>query len=173
MWTSLHTKVHKTLQNSLILPPKKRILVAVSGGQDSLCLLKIIMDLRIKWDWEVSIAHCDHGWPSDTGISDHVKKISEEWNIDFYLKRTQILKITESIAREWRYKVLLEVARENNFTAIVTGHTLSDLAETVLYNLIRGAGSHGLSVLTNTRPLTNSINSVSYTHLTLPTICSV
>ena len=160
MWTSLHTKVHKTLQNSLILHPKKRILVAVSGGQDSLCLLKIIMDLRIKWDWEVSIAHCDHGWPSDTGISDHVKKISEEWNIDFYLKRTQILKITESIAREWRYKVLLEVARENNFTAIVTGHTLSDLAETVLYNLIRGAGSHGLSVLTNTRPLTNSINLV-------------
>lgn len=160
MWTLLHTKVHKTLQNNLILPPGKRILVAVSGGQDSLCLLKIIMDLRLKWDWEIAIAHCDHGWPSDIGISDHVKRISKDWNIDFYLKQTRILKITESVAREWRYKALLEIAKENNFSEIVTGHTSSDLAETVIYNLIRGAGSHGLSVLTWTRTLVDSINLV-------------
>ncbi len=158
MWTSLHTRVNKTLQKNLILPPRKRILVAVSGGQDSLCLLRLIMDLRSKWHWEVAVAHCDHGWLSDTGISDHVKKISEKWNINFYLKQTQILKATESVAREWRYKALLEIAEKNNFTEIVTGHTSGDLAETVLYNLIRGAGSHGLSVLTWTRALTNSVN---------------
>ena len=70
------------------------------------------------------------------------------------------MKETEAAAREWRYQSLVEIAEENDCREIVTGHTLSDRSETLLYNLIRGAGSNGLGALTWKRPLTNNINLV-------------
>ena len=160
MWTNIHARVHQTLKDSCILPHKSNLLIAVSGGQDSLCLLKIMIDLQEKWDWNIAIAHCDHGWASDLGIADHVEKIANNWNIPFYLKVAKAMKETEAAAREWRYQSLVEIAEENDCREIVTGHTLSDRSETLLYNLIRGAGSNGLGALTWKRPLTNNINLV-------------
>lgn len=160
MWTNIHARVHQTLKDSCILPHKSNLLIAVSGGQDSLCLLKIMMDLQEKWGWNIAIAHCDHGWASDLGIADHVEKIANNWNIPFYLKVAKAMKETEAAAREWRYQSLVEIAEENDCREIVTGHTLSDRSETLLYNLIRGAGSNGLGALTWKRPLTNNINLV-------------
>ena len=160
MWTNIHARVHQTLKDSCILPHKSNLLIAVSGGQDSLCLLKIMIDLQEKWGWNIAIAHCDHGWASDLGIADHVEKIANNWNIPFYLKVAKAMKETEAAAREWRYQSLVEIAEENEFSEVVTGHTLSDRSETLLYNLIRGAGSNGLGALTWKRPLTNNINLV-------------
>jgi tRNA(Ile)-lysidine synthase len=60
---------------------------------------------------------------------------------------------TEAGARQWRYQALTEIAIAHNYPYIVTGHTASDRAETLLYNLIRGSGADGLSALTWTRPL--------------------
>ena len=160
MWTNIHARVHQTLKDSCILPHKSNLLIAVSGGQDSLCLLKIMIDLQEKWGWDIAIAHCDHGWASDLGIADHVEKIANNWNIPFYLKVAKAMKETEAAAREWRYQSLVEIAEENDCREIVTGHTLSDRSETLLYNLIRGAGSNGLGALTWKRPLTNNINLV-------------
>jgi tRNA(Ile)-lysidine synthase len=60
---------------------------------------------------------------------------------------------TEAAARQWRYQALTEIAIAHNYPYIVTGHTASDRAETLLYNLIRGSGADGLSALTWTRPL--------------------
>ena len=160
MWTPLHARVHQTLKDSLSLPQKSNLLIAVSGGQDSLCLLKLMIDLKEKWGWKIAIAHCDHGWDSDLGIADHVQELAKNWNITFYLKVAQSMKETEATARKWRYKSLVEIAEENEFSEIVTGHTLSDRSETLLYNLIRGAGSNGLGALTWKRPLTNNINLV-------------
>ncbi|WP_035798546.1 tRNA lysidine(34) synthetase TilS [Crocosphaera chwakensis] len=160
MWTSLHAKVHQTLKDSLILPHQSNILIAVSGGQDSLCLLKLIVDLQSKWGWKIAIGHCDHGWASDIGIADHVRELAYHWNIPFYLKVAEAMKETEAAAREWRYQSLVEIANKNEFTEVVTGHTLSDRAETLLYNLIRGSGSKGLGSLTWKRPLSNKISLV-------------
>ncbi|MGK7942826.1 MAG: tRNA lysidine(34) synthetase TilS [Crocosphaera sp.] len=160
MWTSFHARVHQTLKDRLILPAKNNVLIAVSGGQDSVCLLKLMRDLQTKWEWNIAIAHCDHGWASDIGIADHVQKLASDYNIPFYLKVASTMKETEAAAREWRYQVLRDIAEEYDFTEVVTGHTLSDRAETLLYNLIRGAGSDGLSALTWKRPLTNTINLV-------------
>ena len=160
MWTPLHARVHQTLKDSLILPQESNLLIAVSGGQDSLCLLKLMIDLQAKWGWNIAIAHCDHGWASDLGIADHVQELANNWNILFYLKVAKAMKETEAAAREWRYQSLVEIAEENKFSEVVTGHTLSDRSETLLYNLIRGAGSNGLGALTWKRPLTNNINLV-------------
>lgn len=160
MWTLLHARLHITLRQRNLLPKKKCILIAVSGGQDSLCLLKLLLDLQSKWAWKIAIAHCDHGWKYDTGIADFVQQLSKKWGIPFYLKTTSQLKETELEARNWRYQALIEIAKENNFPIIVTGHTQSDRAETLLYNLVRGAGNDGLSALTWQRLLTDNITLV-------------
>ena len=159
-WTILHARVHQTLRKRNLLPKKANILIAISGGQDSLCLGKILLDLKSKWSWKIAIAHCDHRWSSDEGIAKHVQKIANKWQIPIYLQTAKVLKETEAAARKWRYQALVEIAEEHDFKFIVTGHTKSDRAETFLYNLIRGAGADGVSSLNWQRWLTNNIQLV-------------
>ena len=159
-WTSLHTKLHKTLLQRSLLPSKARVLIAVSGGQDSLCLGKLLLDLRSKWGWQLAIAHCDHQWATDVGIAQRVGEVAQSWNLPLYIKEAGGLKETEAAARRWRYQALIEIAQAHDFAHIVTGHTKSDRAETLLYNLIRGAGADGLAALTWQRSLTPTISLV-------------
>ena len=156
-WTQVQTKVHKNLRKRSLLPKKAKILIAVSGGQDSLCLGKLLLDLCPKWHWQLAIAHCDHQWSTDEGIAQRVREVAHVWQLPFYLKKANVLQETEAAARKWRYQALVEIAEEKGFEYIVTGHTKSDRAETFLYNLIRGAGADGLAALSWQRPLTKEI----------------
>ncbi|MBR8828030.1 MAG: tRNA lysidine(34) synthetase TilS [Gomphosphaeria aponina SAG 52.96 = DSM 107014] len=159
-WSQLHGRLHQTLRDKQLLQRGEGVLVAVSGGQDSLCLTKLLLDLQPKWEWKIAIAHCDHGWSSDEGIADHVEKIAKEWGINYAQKTAEKIKETEAAARKWRYEALREIAETEGLENIVTGHTLSDRAETVLYNLIRGAGADGIATLTWERQLTEKIRLV-------------
>ncbi len=156
-WTLFHARLHQTLRQRKLLPKGEKVLIAVSGGQDSLCLAKLLLDLRSKWHWQLAIAHCDHRWSTDAGIAERVTAVALDWNIPFHLKIAEVLKETEAAAREWRYRALVEIAEAEKFKYIVTGHTKSDRAETFLYNLIRGAGADGLSALNWQRDLTEDI----------------
>jgi tRNA(Ile)-lysidine synthase len=157
-WTPLHARLHKTLIQRSLLPPKAKILVAVSGGQDSLCLGKLLLDLRSKWHWQLAIAHCDHQWSTDVGIATRVSQVATSWELPFYLKIAEGLPETEAAARKWRYQSLIAIAQAQDLQYIVTGHTKSDRAETLIYNLIRGAGADGLAALTWQRTLTSEIS---------------
>lgn len=159
-FTQFHARLHQTLRQKQLLPKKAKILIAVSGGQDSLCLGKLLLDLRSHWHWQLAIAHCDHRWSTDAGIAERVTRVAASWEIPFYLKIAEVLKETEAAARKWRYQALIEIAEAKEFQYIVTGHTKSDRAETFLYNLIRGAGADGLSALTWQRSLTAEIQLV-------------
>jgi tRNA(Ile)-lysidine synthase len=159
-WSLFHARLHQTLRQRQLLPKQESILIALSGGQDSLCLSKLLLDLQSKWKWQIAIAHCDHQWSSDQGIADHVRQIVEAWHLPFYLQVAESLPETEAAARKWRYEVLTKIAQKEGFNYVVTAHTKSDRAETFLYNLIRGAGADGLSSLTWIRPLTSDINLV-------------
>jgi tRNA(Ile)-lysidine synthase len=159
-WSIFHARLHQTLRQRQLLPRQQSILIAVSGGQDSLCLSKLLLDLQSKWEWQIAIAHCDHRWSSDFGIAEHVREIVQTWDLPFYLRVADSLPETEAAARKWRYQILQEIAQEQGFNYVVTGHTQSDRAETFLYNLIRGAGTDGLSALTWKRPLTSKIELV-------------
>lgn len=155
-WTQLHAQLHRTLLHRKILPPNQRSLVAVSGGQDSLCLMQLLLDLQPKWGWDLAIAHCDHRWRSDSAASaNHVEQLAKNWGISYYLATADRIAKTEAAARQWRYQSLTKIAIAHNYPYIVTGHTQSDRAETLLYNLIRGSGADGLSALTWIRPLTD------------------
>lgn len=157
IWTDFHIKLHRLLRSRPLLKPKHRILVAVSGGQDSLCLIRLLLDLQPKWGWELAIAHCDHRWPADAGNAEHLEKIAKNWQVPFYLTTATEITTSEGAARKWRYQILQEIAQKNNYHYIVTGHTKSDLAETLLYNLIRGTGADGMQALVWQRSLAPNV----------------
>ncbi|MGB3208768.1 MAG: tRNA lysidine(34) synthetase TilS [Crinalium sp.] len=160
VWTPLHTRVHRTLKHRQLLKRQESILIAVSGGQDSLCLTKLLLDLQLKWGWQLAIAHCDHRWSKDAGIAAHVEQIARNWQLPFYLQTADYVTESEGAAREWRYQALTKIAASHSYQYIVTGHTKSDRAETLIYNLIRGAGGDGLQALTWQRLLTPELQLV-------------
>jgi len=160
-WSDFHARLHKTLRQRQLLPKQSRLLLAVSGGQDSLCLLKLFSDLQPKWEWGLAVAHCDHRWATDTGMANHVQQVVEAFDLPlFRITATTAVAETEASARSWRYQVLAQCCQDNHYSYLVTGHTRSDRAETLLYNLIRGSGSDGLQALTWQRPLTEQIDLV-------------
>lgn len=154
LWTPLHARLHRTLRSRHLLERNQRLLVAVSGGQDSLCLIKLLLDLQPKWGWQLGIAHCDHNWRSDSKANaNYVEQLAETWETAFYCSVAEQSLISEAAARQWRYQALSAIAQENNYSRIITGHTASDRAETLLYNLMRGSGADGLQALTWRRSL--------------------
>lgn len=161
VWRSLHARLHQRLKQTDLLPRQGRILIAVSGGQDSVCLGQLLLDLRSRWGWQLAIAHCDHSWMMDRGLADHVADLANRWQLPFYLAQpTTAIAETENAARQWRYQGLTQLAEQHQFPYVVTGHTLSDRAETFLYHLTRGSGMGGLGSLTWRRSLTPDIQLV-------------
>jgi tRNA(Ile)-lysidine synthase len=159
-WTPLHSQLHQCLLDRQLLPVGANILVAVSGGQDSLCLGQLLRDLRSRWQWQLSIAHCDHGWAQDIGIADRVAQVSTQWQLPYHCETTANLPETDAAAREWRYQALVRIAQTVNSKYIVTAHTQTDRAETLFYNLIRGAGADGLCAMSWQRELASGISLV-------------
>lgn len=159
-WTPLHARLHRMLRHRHLLVQHRRVLMAVSGGQDSLCLAKLLLDLQPRWGWQLAIAHCDHRWPNDEGIATHVQRLAQSWTIPFFVKTATEVGTSEAAARQWRYQALIEIAQAQGYQVVVTGHTKSDRAETLLYNLMRGAGADGLQALTWQRPLARGLQLV-------------
>jgi tRNA(Ile)-lysidine synthase len=160
-WTDFHAKFHQTLKTRSLLPSRSRILVAVSGGQDSLCLLQLLVDLRDRWDWQLGLIHCNHGWRSDAlANADHVAGIATKLNLPIWVETATVPPPSEAAARQWRYECFVAIATRHKFPFVVTGHTLSDRAETLLYNLVRGSGLDGLAALSERRSLAPQIDLV-------------
>ncbi len=160
-WTLLHAHVHQILRKRQLLPAGEPLLIAVSGGQDSLCLLQLLRDLQSKWNWRLAIAHCNHRWRSDADANAaHVEALAAGYQLPYYSAIATEAVTTEATARAWRYQVLTTIASEQGYSYVVTGHTASDRAETLMYNLIRGSGLDGLQALTWQRPLAPTVQLV-------------
>ena len=160
-WTELHARLHRTLRQRQLLPAHQRLLVAVSGGQDSLCLVQLLLDLRAHWHWQLAIAHCNHRWrPDSDDNAAHVQSLAQNWQLPYYSATATDLKATEAAARKWRYEVLTQIAQAQGYSTVVTGHTQSDRAETLIYNLLRGSGMEGLQALAWQRELAPNLGLV-------------
>ncbi|WP_017299763.1 tRNA lysidine(34) synthetase TilS [Nodosilinea nodulosa] len=154
-WSAMHAGVHRQLRSRSLLPRGASGLVAVSGGQDSVCLLKLLVDLRPKWGWQLRVVHCDHQWRDDSAANaSFVRQLCAEWGVPCQVVTAAAVYPTEAAARQWRYRVFEDLAVQENCSYVVTGHTASDRAETLLYNLLRGSGTDGLQALAWRRPLT-------------------
>ncbi len=133
-----------------LLPAGSRVLCAVSGGADSVCLLHL---LHQEADLTVLCAHFNHclrGEASD-GDEAFVRSLCADWGVPFFSERGDVAAWAaehslslETAGRELRYAFLRRVAAELGADLIATAHTASDNAETMLLHLARGAGSRGL-----------------------------
>jgi tRNA(Ile)-lysidine synthase len=161
LWTDAHAKLHRRLRATALLPPDSRVLMAVSGGQDSLCLARLLLDLQPKWGWSLAMVHCDHRWrPDSDANAQHVAQLARQWQLPCWLETAAAPPASEAAARRWRYQVLARLAAEHGYTCVVTGHTATDRAETVLYNLLRGSGREGLQALRWQRPISPALPQV-------------
>ncbi|KAJ7546167.1 hypothetical protein O6H91_08G027900 [Diphasiastrum complanatum] len=155
-------RLNSTLAERQLLKPQEKILVAVSGGQDSMSLIWLLHSLTSNWGWELGIAHCDHQWNSGSrSQASHVSQIAADLKIDYYQAVATKPVSGESAARTWRYGILQRIAISHGYSAILTAHTSSDRVETLLHNMFRGSGIHGLQSLTWKRQLFSSL-SLSY-----------
>ena len=133
------------------------VLLSVSAGQDSVCLLAIITQIQAQQQSCVGTVSCNHLWQEDSFYSlFHVSRICLLLNQSFYFVPA-VLRGTgsnESAARIWRHNTVQRIAGFYQYRAVWTGHTGSDRTETLLFNLMRGSGKRGLSSLHWSRFLT-------------------
>jgi tRNA(Ile)-lysidine synthase len=140
--------VERYIRCKLLFEAGEKILAAVSGGADSLCLLLALKELG----YPLHVAHFDHRLrPESLQEAETVRQTAARLGIPFLLGQGDVRvaadrkRMTlEEAARELRYEFLLHTAEDLRCGAIATGHTMDDQAETVLMHLIRGAGLRGL-----------------------------
>lgn len=169
-WSPWHKKLHETLlEKPEFLPKGASLLLSISGGKDSMTLLRLFIDLQRIHKWHLEIWHGDHGWHTKSSlIANELGKWCEQNNLSFHLDKSNKIELkNENLARNWRYENLLKTAkliskRNKNPLCeyIVTGHTASDKAETLILNLARGANLAGLGTLKETRIVESNIKLV-------------
>jgi len=142
-------KVRKTISRFSLIPENSKVLVALSGGPDSVSLLSLLLELKEELGIEVAACHINHGLRGEEAERDEefVKELCTRLAVPLIVKRVKVKregKSLEEAAREARYKALEEALREWGGDLIALGHTSSDLVETVLLNLTKGTGLKGL-----------------------------
>ena len=146
-------KIRQALATHQLLFPRARVVVAVSGGADSVALLHALVSLRPAWKLVLHVAHLDHGL-RDGSREDaaFVRALAAAWDIPCTAARQDVRAACErggwsleDGARRVRYAFLLGVANEQRASHIALAHTADDQAETVLMRLVRGCGIVGLS----------------------------
>lgn len=154
-WSRWHHRVHRQLLDQpTLLPPHSRLLLAVSGGQDSMALLRLLLDLRHLHHWSLQVWHGDHRWHANSSqIASALEAWCQQHDLTLMVSRADPDEASsESSARDWRYRELLHHCRQLGSDA-VTAHTASDRAETMLINLARGGDLPGLCSLPSRRAL--------------------
>ncbi len=157
-WTGDHHRLHRLLRrNPQLLPAGEPLLLAVSGGQDSMALVGLLQALQPQHRWQLLLWHGDHRWrPESTAQAQGLQAWAAARGLPLLLdcwERPEALRPSEAAARQWRYSCLEQRARQLACRRVITGHTASDRAETLLLNLARGCHRRGLASLGRSRVL--------------------
>lgn len=150
--------VLQTFRQYQLIPPDTTLLVAVSGGADSLALLHILKQLSLSLPLKLHVATLDHGLRGAAGAQDaeFVRQTAEAWGLPVTVGQAHLdphLPGVEARARQARYQFLAQTARTLGATHIAVAHHADDQAETILLHLIRGGGIHGLAGLRYSTPV--------------------
>lgn len=150
---STKSTFHRALADFDMLHQGETVLVAVSGGQDSVALVDLLCRVRDEMDLDIAVAHYNHGLrPGADEDQQFVGKLAHEKGCEVIIGRGDVGAYAqqqgmnvEAAARELRYQFLEQTADDIGADRIALGHTAGDIAETLLMNLLRGAGMRGLA----------------------------
>lgn len=161
-WSDLHRRLHQQLLHQRdLLPEGEPLLLAVSGGQDSMALTGLLSDLRRLHHWPLQLWHGNHRWrPEAEQQAQELQSWAQGQGLPIQIDCWAQPQTDEASARAWRYGQLQTLAQELGCRRVVTGHTASDRSETVLLQLARGSHRRGLSSLRPRRTLGGSIELV-------------
>ena len=146
-------KLERLLKNQNLFPHGAVLIAACSGGADSLAMTSLLQQVGREKDWQVFVCHVQHHLRGDEAEKDalFVENFCHERHLPFIRVDVEVLPFAEKnklsveeAARKLRYSALKDNCRHLGAVAIVTGHHQDDQAETVLLNLLRGAGNRGL-----------------------------
>ncbi len=144
------------------LPRGAGVLVALSGGGDSVALLHLLLQLAPLFSLQVRAAHLDHAIRAESGRDvDFVQRLCRQWRVPLTVERLDVPRLArqrgqglEEAGHELRREFLQRTASNLDCSFIALGHHRGDQAETLLMRLVRGSGLTGLAAM---RPLSDSI----------------
>lgn len=151
---SVHDKVLSYIRERCLLRAGDRTLAAVSGGADSVALLRVLLELRHQLGITLAVAHFNHGLRGEQSAAEEafVAELAKQHGLEFFVQRGDVREHAftrklslEAAGRDLRYRWFGQLAQQNRFDCVATAHTFDDQAETVLLKLLRGAGTRGLA----------------------------
>jgi tRNA(Ile)-lysidine synthase len=157
----LQKRVLGYIRQHELLQAGDRVGVAVSGGADSVALLRVLLDLRKELGIVVSVVHFNHHLRGDEADADEkfVADLAKRYKLQFHSAGGDVKAYAdekhlsvETAARKLRYAYFEQLLADGVVNRIATGHTLDDQAETVLMRVARGAGTRGLAGIYPRRP---------------------
>ena len=147
------SKVRRTIHRYGLLVGGGTVVVGVSGGPDSLCLLHVLNRLREDYGIELHVAHLDHCIRGEESEEDaaFVARLAEKWGLLATVEARDVPRFAreskraiEEAARQARYSFLAQVAQAVGARRIAVGHNADDQTETIVMHWLRGAGLAGL-----------------------------
>lgn len=161
--------MRRTIERHALLRPGDRVAVAVSGGPDSVALLRLLLELREELGLVLSTVHFNHHIRGAAADEDErfVRELAANFGLDIHVGSTDVPVLArehalslETAARAARYNFFATLGAAQRLRAIATGHTVDDQAETVVMNLVRGAGTQGLSGIFPAREIAPGVHVV-------------
>jgi len=146
-------EVLKTIYKYDMLEKGDHVVIGVSGGPDSICLLHILNYLKSDLDLSISIAHIEHGFRGQASIDDaqFVKELGNKMGIEVFVQYIDVPKLVEEskespeeVGRDVRYDFYDEILSKTGADKVALGHNLDDQIETILMRILRGTGTRGL-----------------------------
>ena len=149
-------KVLDTIKKYNMIENGDKVVLAVSGGPDSICMLDVLNDIKndkfIDINFDIVVAHVNHMIRKEAEEDEkYVKKYCEENQIEFYSKSIDVQKMAnnnkigiEEAGRKARYDFFNEILERTNAQKIAIAHNKNDKVETVLMHILRGSGINGL-----------------------------
>ena len=149
---ALTEQIRRFMEKEHMAPKGSRILVGVSGGADSVCLLYVLQALAGEHEWKLAVAHINHGIRQEAGEdAEYVQRLCDGLGVPFFLKKASVERLAvkwglsqEEAGRRVRYQAFSEAADRFGADRIAVAHNRNDRAETLLFHLFRGTGLTGM-----------------------------
>lgn len=145
-------KILQTIKKYNLIENGDRIVIGVSGGPDSICLLHILNEIKNELNFKIYVAHVNHMIRQEADSeTEYVQEFCKKLGIECFVKKVDVIKQaedlkkgTEETGRNARYEFFNEILERTSSNKIATAHNNNDKVETILMNILRGSGTSGL-----------------------------